>query len=137
MNVSKARISGATLAYDVSSGPLAFRASVDLLNPRNEVTGKRLQRRSTELLKAGVDYTTGAWTFGGSALRAGDSFNDAANLQSLSAYLTADLYADYKINSEWKLQAKLNNLSNTQYENILGFNQPGRAVYLTLRYQPK
>ena len=137
VNVSKARISGTTLAYDVSSGPLAFRASVDLLNPRNEVTGKRLQRRSTELLKAGVDYTTGAWTFGGSALRAGDSFNDAANLQLLSGYLTTDLYADYKINSEWKLQAKLNNLSNKQYENILGYNQPGRALYLTLRYQPK
>jgi len=137
VNVAQARISGATLAYDVSSGPLAFRASVDILNPRNEITGKRLPRRSTELLKAGVDYTTGAWTFGGSALRAGDSFNDTANAQLLSGYLTTDLYADYKINSEWKFQAKLNNLSNKQYENILGYNQPGRAVYLTLRYQPK
>jgi vitamin B12 transporter len=137
VNVSRARIKGTTLAYEALSGPLAFRASVDVLNPRNEVTGKRLQRRSSELLKAGVDYTAGSWTFGGSVLRAGDSFNDAANAQLLDAYLTTDLYADYKINTDWKLQAKLNNLSNSQYETIRGLNQPGRAVYLTLRYQPK
>ena len=68
---------------------------------------------------------------------AGESFNDAANTQKLNNYTTADVYADYKIDKNWKLQAKLNNLTNKQYETNLGYNQPGRGVFVTLRWQPK
>jgi vitamin B12 transporter len=137
VNVPRARIDGWTLAYDGSFGALTLRASLDSLDPRNEITGKRLPRRSASQLRLGADYAAGAWTYGGSILRAGGSFNDAANLQPVDGYTTADLFADYAINKDWKLQAKLNNLTNRQYETILGFNQPGRAVFVTLRYQPK
>ncbi len=137
VNVPRARIDGWTLAYDGSFGALALRAALDSLDPRNDVTGKRLPRRSANQLRLGADYAAGAWTYGGSILRAGSSFNDIANLQPLDGYTTADLFADYAINKDWKLQAKLNNLTNRQYETILGFNQPGRGVFVTLRYQPK
>ena len=137
VNVPQARINGLTLAYDGSFGPLTLRASADALDPRNEITGKRLPRRSASQLRLGADYGVGAWAFGGSLLRTGGSFNDTANLQPLDGYTTADLYADYKLSQDWKLQAKLNNLTNKQYETILGYNQPGRGVFVTLRWQPK
>ncbi len=136
VNVPRARINGLSLAYDGSFGPVTLRASADALDPRNEVTGKRLPRRSASQLRLGADYGVGVWTFGGSLLRAGGSFNDTANLQPLDGYTTADLYADYRLNRNWKLQAKVNNLTNRQYETILGFNQPGRGVFVTLRWQP-
>ena len=137
VNVPQARINGLTLAYDGSFGPLMLRASADALDPRNEVTGKRLPRRSASQLRLGADYGVGAWAFGGSLLRTGGSFNDTANLQPLDGYTTSDLYADYKLSQDWKLQAKINNLTNKQYETILGYNQPGRGVFVTLRWQPK
>ena len=137
VNVPQARIDGWTLGYDGSFGALTLRASVDALDPRNEITGRRLPRRSASQLRLGADYTAAAWTFGGSVLRVGGRFDDSANLQPVDGYTTADVYADYPLNKEWKLQAKLNNLTNRQYETILGFNQPGRAVFVTLRYQPK
>lgn len=137
VNVPQARINGLTLAYDGSFGPLTLRASADALDPRNEITGKRLPRRSASQLRLGADYGVGAWAFGGSLLRTGGSFNDTANLQPLDGYTSADLYADYKLSQDWKLQAKLNNLTNKQYETILGYNQPGRGVFVTLRWQPK
>ena len=137
VNFARARIDGYSLSYAGAFGPLNLNASLDSLDPRNEVTGKRLPRRSASQVRLGADYATGAWTYGGSILRAGGSFDDAANLQPLAAYTTADLFADYAINKDWKLQAKLNNLTNRQYETILGFNQPGRGVFVTLRYQPK
>ena len=137
VNVPQARINGLTLAYDGSFGPLTLRASADALNPRNDITGKRLPRRSASRLRLGADYGVGAWAFGGSLLRTGGSFNDTANLQPLEGYTTADLYADYKLSQDWKLQAKINNLTNKQYETILGYNQPGRGVFVTLRWQPK
>jgi vitamin B12 transporter len=136
-NVPQARIEGYTLSYDGVFGPLTLTASADSLDPRNELTGKRLPRRSASQFRLGADYDASVWVFGGSLLRAGSSFNDVTNLQPLDGYTTADLYADYKLNKDWKLQLKLNNLTNKQYETILGYNQPGRAVFVTLRYQPK
>ena len=50
---------------------------------------------------------------------------------------TLDLYADWQVAKDWSLQAKVNNLTDRQYETSYGYNQPGRAVYLTLRWQPK
>lgn len=136
-NVPRASIDGWTLAYGGVIGALALRASVDVLDPRNEVTGKRLPRRSTSQARLGADYTAGGWTYGGAILHVGSRFDDAANLNRLDGYTTADVYADYALSKNWKVQAKLNNLTNRQYETILGYNQPGRGVFVTLRYQPR
>lgn len=137
VNVPRARIDGWTLAYDGSFGALTLRASVDVLDPRNEITGKRLPRRSASQVRLGADYGAGVWTVGGSVLRAGGRFDDTANLKPVDGYTTADVYADYALNKDWKLQTRVNNLTNRQYETVLGYNQPGRGVFVTLRYQPK
>ena len=136
-NVPRARIDGWTLAYGGTVGAFALRASVDLLDPRNELTGMRLPRRSTNQATLGADHTAGRWTYGGAILHVGSRFDDTANLAPLDAYTTADLYAEYALAKDWKLQARVNNLTNRQYETILGYNQPGRGVFVTLRYQPK
>ena len=115
----------------------ALNASLDAMDPRNELTGKRLARRSSNLARLGADYTVGVWAVGGSLLRAGNSFDDAANTRELAGRTTADLYVDYAVNPAWTLQTKLNNVTNKQYETIYGYNQPGRAVYVTLSYRPK
>ena len=93
VNVPRARIDGLTLAYDGNFGPLTLRASADTLNPRNEVTGKRLPRRSTSQFRLGAQYAVGTWAVGGSLLLAGNSFNDTANTQLVDGYTTADIYA--------------------------------------------
>lgn len=136
-NVPRARIDGYTASYNGNFGALSLNASVDAMNPRNELTGKRLPRRSADLARVGADYSVGPWGFGASVLRAGNSFDDTANTRVLGGYTTGDLYVDYAVSAEWKLQTKLNNVSNRAYENTYGYNQPGRAVYVTLRYQPK
>ena len=137
VNVPQARIDGVTLAYTGVFGALSVNASADSLNPRNELTGKTLVRRSKNVQRLGVDYEMGPWNLGTTMLMVGESFNDAANTQKLDNYTTADLYADYKINKDWKLQAKLNNLMDKKYETSLGYNQPGRGLFVTLRWQPK
>lgn len=136
-SIPRARIDGYTLAYSGGFGPLSLNASLDALDPRNELTGKRLARRSATLARIGADYTVGVWGVGGSVLRAGKSFDDAANVREVAGRTTADLYVDFAVNPEWKLQTKLNNVTDKQYETIYGYNQPGRAVYVTLTYRPK
>ena len=136
-NVPRARIDGYTLSYNGVLGPLSLNASLDAMNPRNELTGKRLPRRSADMARVGADYAVGQWTVGGSVLRAGKSFDDTDNTLVLDARTTADLYVDYVVNTQWKVQTKLNNATNRQYETVYGYNQPGRAVYVTLSYRPK
>ena len=34
----------------------------------------------------------------------------------------------------WRLQARLSNLLDADYQTVDGFNQPGRGAWLTLRY---
>jgi len=137
VNVPQARIDGVTLAYTGVFGALSLSASADELNPRNELTGKTLIRRSKSTQRLGADYSVGAWNLGATLLTAGESFNDALNTQKLERYTTADVYTDYKIDKDWKLQVKLNNLTNKLYETTLGYNQPGRGIFVTLRWQPK
>lgn len=136
VNVDKARIKGWTLGYDASLDALTVRASVDALDPRNALTGKVLQRRAKSQVTLGADYALGPWSLGGSLLSIGSRFDDVANTLRLSGYTTADVRLGYALNKSWSLQAKLNNLSNRQYETARGYNQPGREMFVTLRYQP-
>ena len=136
-NVPRARIEGWTLGYDGRFDALAVRASVDRLDARNELNGLWLPRRARQQLALGADYGVGAWRFGGSLLHVGSRFDDAANSRPLAAFTTADAYADWRFARDFSLQAKLNNIADKQYETASGFNQPGRAFYLTLRWQPK
>jgi vitamin B12 transporter len=135
-NVPRARIDGYSVSYQGSFGPLSLNASLDAMDPRNELTGKRLARRSANQATLGADYAVGMWALGGSLLAAGSSFDDAANTRRLAGRTTVDLYADYALGKASKLQIKLNNVTDRQYETIYGYNQPGRAVYVTLSYQP-
>ncbi|MDO8458428.1 MAG: TonB-dependent receptor [Burkholderiaceae bacterium] len=136
-NIPQARIDGWTLGYDGAFGAFKLRASADALNPRNELTGKLLPRRARNQFMLGADYTTGAWTVGGSLLNVGSRFDDVKNTVSLNSYTTLDVFANYAISKDVQLQAKVNNLANKSYETAYGYNQAGRAVYVTLRYAMK
>ncbi|MDM0048546.1 TonB-dependent receptor [Variovorax sp. J22R115] len=136
-NVPRARIQGATLSYDGQFGDVGLHASYDSLDPHNEITGKLLPRRSKDQATLGLDYTAGDWKLGGSALYVGSRFDDAANLRFLNSYTTVDLYAEYRFAREWSLQGRVANVGDVEYETAYGYNQPGRAFYLTLRWQPK
>jgi vitamin B12 transporter len=137
LNVQRARIEGWSLGYAGKFGATALRADAELLDPRNLSTGLRLQRRAREQLSLGADHAVGAWKFGGSLLAVGKRFDDTANTRRLGGYTTLDLYADWRLARDWALQARLNNLADKQYETAYGYNQPGRAFYVTLRWTPQ
>lgn len=136
-NIPRARITGWTFAYDGAFGALNLHASADSLNPRNELTDNFLPRRAKTQLALGADYSLGAWTFGGSLLNAGSRFDDVKNTIPLSSYTTMDVFANYAIGKDLQVQTKINNLANKSYETAYGFNQPGRSVFVTLRYAMK
>ena len=137
VNAPYANITGWTLAYEGQVNALTFRAALDLLDARNEATGLKLPRRADQQLTAGVDYAVGRWKLGASLLAASDRFDSATNVQVLAGFATVDLQAQYAVAKDWSVQASIVNAADVSYQTAYGYNQPGRSVYLSLRYQPK
>lgn len=136
-NIQKAKITGWSLGYQALLGGWTVQTKADFLDPRNETLDKQLQHRARRQLTLDANHRVGSWTLGASLLTAAHRFDNAANTQRLGGYTTADLYATYALARDWTLQARLNNLANKDYETAYGYNQPGREVYVTLRWQPK
>ncbi len=136
VNLPRVRIQGWTLGYDGQFDAFKLRVAHDQMRPRNVLSGQQLPRRAKSQTTLGADYQAGAWGLGGTLLHMGRRYDDAANLKPLAAYTTLDLYLDYRVSPKWTLQAKLNNAGGQVYETAQGYNQPGRQVFATLRYQP-
>jgi len=136
-NVPKARIQGWTLSYGAQWGPLGLRAAFDLLDAMNEVTLKELPRRADRQLTLGADWALGRGLVGAQVLALSERWDDVANTQRLPGFATFDVYAEMQLGRDWRLQARLDNLADKAYETAYGYNQPGRAAYLTVRWQPR
>ncbi len=137
VNVPQAVIDGWTLSYGGQSGNWSYRTALDLLDARNKLNNLKLQRRADQQLTASVDYGVGAWKAGASLLAVGTRFDNAANTIRLGGFTTADLYTTYAVTKDWSLEARVNNVADKIYQTANGYNQPGRGVFMTARWQPK
>jgi vitamin B12 transporter len=52
---------------------------------------------------------------------------------TLASYTLVNLGADYRINERWQVYGRLENLFDTEYEEVFSFLSPGRGVYAGLR----
>lgn len=136
-NIPRARIQGWTLSYSNQMDALGLRAALDLLEARDEATGRMLQRRADEQLSLGADYRSGAWKYGATFLAASERYDNTTNTIYLPGFGTLDAHVDYALTRVWSLQARLNNLGDKVYQTANGYNQQGRAAYLTLRWAPR
>jgi len=136
-NIPQARMEGWSLGYEGAHAGWNWRANMEWLDARNVISGKKLARRADQQFTAGLDHTAGAWTWGASVLGASSRFDNATNTVRLSGFGTMDLHARYALATDWALKLRLNNVGDKTYETARGFNQPGRAAYLTLDWQPR
>ncbi len=136
-NVGRARLQGWSLTGQSKVGGLALRASLDALDPRNTLDGKQLVRRARQQASLAADWQQAQWTWGASLLHVGSRYDNATNTRQLAAFTTLDLRAQWQFSRDASLQLKVNNAGDTRYETAYGYNQPGRAAYLTLRWEPR
>ena len=139
VNLPRVDIDGTTVSYEGRFQDLALSASIDHTDPRNATVGnanvgKLLPRRAKDALRAGADWQAGAFKLGGTLAAFSERFDNAANTARLGGYATLDLRAEWAWATEWALGIKLNNLGGKVYETALGYNQPGREAFVTLRY---
>ena len=47
----------------------------------------------------------------------------------LAPYARLDVYTDYRIDATWRVFARVENVTNTRYQEVLNFGTTGRALY--------
>jgi vitamin B12 transporter len=140
VNFDKARIRGLEAIVSARIAGWNVVSNLTLLDPVNESAGPNngnlLPRRAQQSFRLDVDRAFGRFNFGGSLYVAGRRFEDPANTIRLDPYALVGLRVEYALSKAWLLQGRVENLLNANYQTAAYYNQPGRAGYLTLRYQP-
>lgn len=139
-NIDQARIRGLETVVGTRLHGWDLNANLTLLDPQNRAQdandGNVLPRRAKQSLRVDADRDFGHYRFGTTLLAAGKRYDDLANTQRLSGYATIDLRTEVALTKNWRAQARVENLLDKDYETAAYFTQPGRNLYLTLRYQP-
>ncbi len=130
-NISRARLTGATLAASTSAGGLILRANVDVLDAKDADTGMRLSRRAAHQESLNADYVSGAWNFSAALLAVGSRPDGVVQL---GGYETLDLRTTWRMTPQWSLEAKLLNATNRNIEPLRDYQALGRQAWLGLRF---
>ena len=117
---------------------LNIQANYTLTNAINRSAGanlgNRLALRPQHSGSLTIDWQT-PWRLklGASVLFAGDSFDNASNSVRLDGYTLAHLRASYPLNDQLELYGRVENLFDTQYVQVAGFNTYGRNAHFGIR----
>ena len=139
-NVESARIRGLESMARTQLADWDLAATLTLLDPQDrsaENHGHQLARRAKRTFNLNADRRFGQFGVGATLFAVSQRFDDASNEEDsrLPGYALVDLRGEYHIDAEWTLQSKVSNLFDRDYETAQTYEQPGRAFYLTLRYQ--
>ena len=95
---------------------------------------KELLRRPKHSANAGVSYQiTEQFGANASLSYVGKRIDDSYNRYKMPSYTLVNLGANYQLTKNLNIYAHLNNVFDKKYENVLGYGQDGRNVYLGLK----
>ena len=139
VNLPQVEIDGVTLSYEGRWRELDLTASYDHVDPRNATNGnanngKQLPRRAKQALRLGAGWQLGAWSAGATLQAFSHRFDNPGNTTRLGGYGTLDVRAEWAWSSAAKLGLRINNVGDKPYSTVLGYDQPGREAFVTLRY---
>lgn len=131
-NVDSATIRGITLAAEQDYGDTMLRASADFVDPRDDETGRQLNRRARQTYRFSAEHRIQAVTVGAEYQYTGKRYDDEANQTSLGGYALLNLTAAYDFSQNVGVQVRWNNVLDKQYTNAYGYNMPGSNVFVNV-----
>ncbi len=134
-NVNKANIDGIELAINAEIMGWKNSLSGELLSGKDTMTNKRLPRRAEKLIRYDLSKSFDRLNVGMTVLARDAAYDDVANTAKIPGFVTVDLRAAYEINKNWRLNAKLSNLLNKQYQLVDTYNTADRNFFVSIHYQ--
>lgn len=133
-NVNKATMSGLTIGGATHFGDLSVRASLDVQDPVDDATGKRLARRAKQHGSLSAEYSMNKTKLGIETIFSGDRYDDAANKKILPGYALLNLYVTHEVAKNWTAIARWNNALNKDYELAKNYATAGSNLFVGLSY---
>ena len=131
-NVSRAETSGLEVGstIDVLPGLVKFNAAYTYLHAIDLATGLVLARRPKNLARLALTITpTERWLIEPRILTVSKRFSSAGQTSQVDAYTRVDLYTEYRIDKNWKVFARGENILNEHYQEVFNFGTTGPAAY--------
>lgn len=134
-NINRAQLSGVSIGggYKINQ-EWALRASLDWQNPKDELTGKRLPRRSAKHGSLTVDYSAGPWQVSLENVFSGQRYEDVGNKVALGGYGLLNVQASYAIAKNWRVQGRWNNVTSRDYELAKDYRSDRANLFVGVRY---
>ncbi|WP_338798957.1 TonB-dependent receptor [Acidovorax sp. DW039] len=136
-NTARAEYKGVTLAASHRIGTVQLHGSLDLQRPRDLDTGKQLARRAKHHGTFGADTVIAGWTLGAEVQASGRRYDTVANTNVLGGYTLINLYASTRIARDYTLLARVDNLTDKDYQLARTYATPGRTLFVGLKWAPQ
>jgi vitamin B12 transporter len=147
INIGLAKIQGISTGVQTYIGNYLLRGSLDHLNAVDENSGLFLPRRARNTANLAADYKMGRVNLGTNLTYSGQTneysikyANDGSTSTSVltnNPYLLLSLYSSYEFEPHWKVFARWNNVTNSQYQTIYGYNNMGSNIFAGISYSLK
>jgi vitamin B12 transporter len=135
-NVARARIRGAELGYEKNLGAWQVSANCTWQDPRNEASDLPLLRRPKQKFTSILNRSFGASFRLGTELIHSGRRSDVGGI-GLAGYTLVNLRASWNPAPQWTLRARIENLTDRDYELAYGYNTPGRSGFVELIWTSK
>lgn len=146
VNIGKVDIKGITWdgQWNITD-ELTLSGHYTVQSPRDEETNQLLVRRSNRYGAVDLLHQVGSLQWGAEVTGDSKRYNNAANTKSMGGYMLINLTTNYKLNSEWKLEARANNILDKEYalaytgntDTSPAYNTAGSNLFVGLRYDMK
>ncbi len=136
-NTAQAEYLGVTLSGHQRRGDVELRASIDVQDPRDQITGKMLTRRANQHATLGISTRIKGWSLGADTQLSGLRYDDTANTIALPGYVLLNLHAQTRVAKDWTALVRVDNATDTAYQLANTYATPGRTLYVGLKWEPQ
>lgn len=144
-NIAEARIHGFEANLQQELFGWQGQLGIAFVDPRDRDSGHTLNRRARRTLSLDLDRSFGEFAVGATWQLASSSYDDPDNQHELGGYGLLGLRGSWQATSELKLEAKIDNLLDKDYQRALyehegeryGYRQEGRTALLGFVWTPK
>lgn len=137
-NVNSAVLEGLSAHYAYQWADVAqWGVDMDWQNPHDVRSGKLLPRRAKRHVSLFAAHQRGDIRYQTEWQASSRRFDDVANSTSkaMGGYGVMNWIVDYRLDKQWRLVGRLNNVFNKHYEEAKGYTPPERNLFISLQYQ--
>ena len=129
VNVANARLTGIEASLGWQDHGWQVNLDADWLRAEDTDSGDPLPNRPNRSARLSIDYAPGTWSAGATLLAA--AYPDDLPQRGWSVL---DLRSGYRLDKDFELKLKVNNVFDRDYQTVNGYPMPGREAWIAIEY---